>query len=288
MAKKALGKGLKALIADSPRVGAGFADADIESIQPNPNQPRDRFDDDDLRALSESIREHGVLQPLLVTEVGTGRYRILAGERRWRAARAAGLGRVPVVIREQVGEAEALELALVENLQRRDLTPMEEARAYENLRTERGLSQAAIAKRVGFDRSTIANALRLLKLPQHVQQLVENGQLSAGHARALLAFATEQLMVSWALKAAAEGLSVRHLEHCAATAREATEVDKPPRRRPRVQQDDPNLRQAEERLSQTLGAPVEIKRRGKAASVIIKCLNEKELMRVFDLISGGG
>ncbi len=288
MAKKVLGRGLKALIPDTPRVRAGFVEAEIDQLQANPNQPRCRFDDDALATLATSIRDHGVLQPLLVSEVGPGRYQILAGERRWRAARKAGLRRVPVVIRERVDEVEALELALVENLQRRDLTPMEEARAYENLRTERGLSQAAIAERVGFDRSTVANALRLLKLPREVQELVEEGQISAGHARAILSFQTAEDRVAWATKAAREGLSVRHLEQCAATERAAEgSVPQRGRKTPPKRQTDPNLRAAEDRLSRALGASVEIRGRGKTNRITIKCLGEKELIRIFDLIVGG-
>ncbi len=229
--KRALGRGLKALMPDAPQARAGFIEADIEQLQANPNQPRIRFDDEALAALAASIREHGVLQPLLVSEEGVGRYRILAGERRWRAARRAGLSRVPVVIRERVDEAEAFELALIENLQRRDLTPMEEARAYENLRTVRGLSQAAIAERVGFDRSTVANALRLLKLPTEIQALVEDGRLSAGHARALLSFRTDaQMRRVGGERRSQRGCRVRHLERAAA----ANEKRPAPRQRSAV------------------------------------------------------
>lgn len=285
--KRALGRGLKALMPDAPQARAGFVEADIDQLQANPNQPRCQFDDDALAALAASIREHGVLQPLLVSEEGVGRYRILAGERRWRAARRAGLSRVPVVIRERVDEAEAFELALVENLQRRDLTPMEEARAYENLRTERGLSQAAIAERVGFDRSTVANALRLLKLPTEIQAFVEDGRLSAGHARTLLSFGTDTQMRAWAEKAVAEGLSVRHLELEAAAERGSADAAAGKRRRGKLQTQDPNLRAAEEKLARAIGAPVEIKSRGKTNNIVIKCKNKKDLMRIYDLVVGG-
>jgi ParB family chromosome partitioning protein len=287
MAKKALGRGLRALIPDTPQLGAGFAQARVDQLRPNPDQPRRRFDEGELAALAASIREHGVLQPLLVSEDGPGRYRILAGERRWRAARQAGLERVPVVIRERVDALEALELALVENLQRRDLTPLEEARAYESLRTARGLSQAAIAERVGFDRSTVANALRLLKLPLEVQELVEDGRLSAGHARALLTFTEAADRVSWAQRAVADGLSVRELEAAAATCR-ASAAPTPTRPRRRASgDDDPNLREAAERLTRALGVPVTIQRHGRRSRIVIRCDNEGELIRVYELMMGG-
>ena len=189
-AKQALGRGLKALIPETPRARAGFAEIPVDRLQPNPQQPRHRFDDKALAELAESIRKHGVLQPILVSEDRPGHYLLITGERRWRAARVAGLATIPAVIREQLEGSEQLELALVENLQRRDLTPLEEARAFEHLRTSLGLSQQEIADRVGMDRSTVANSLRLLKLPTEFQELVERGDLTAGQGRAFLAFAS--------------------------------------------------------------------------------------------------
>lgn len=283
-AKQALGRGLKALIPETPRARAGLAEIPVDKLQPNPHQPRHHFDDDALSELTASIRRHGVLQPLLVSEDGPDRYLLITGERRWRAARRAGLRTVPAVIRERLEDNDQLELALIENLQRQDLTPLEEARAFDHLRTSLGLSQAEIAARVGMNRSTVANSLRLLKLPQEVQELVEGGGLTAGHGRTLLAFADDEVRVEWARRAVATGLSVRDLERAAAEARE-----KPTKRkssRPPAAP-DPNLMAAEEKLSLRLGAKVEIRARRRGGSIVISCGEQGELMRVFDLLMGG-
>ncbi len=279
-AKQALGRGLKALIPDAPKARSGLATIPVDRIRPNPNQPRHRFDDAALDELAASMRSHGVLQPLLVTEDPGGGYVLIAGERRWRAARRAGLGHVPAVIRERTDEGLELELALVENLQRRDLTPLEEARAYEQLRADRGLSQAEIADRVGLDRSTVANALRLLKLPDDVQGLVEDGSLSAGHARALLAFPDDATRSAWAHRAVETGLSVRDVERAAADAGGTT--GRARRRHPSRPPRDPNLVEAQERLALRLGARVEIRGRARGGDIVIRCATGEELMRVFD------
>ena len=274
--KPALGRGLKALLPDTPRPRAGLAELPLESLRPNPQQPRQRFEPEALQELAASIAAHGVLQPLLVSESGAGRYVILAGERRWRAAKLAGLRQIPAVVRERVDAAQELELALVENLQRRDLTPLEEARAFAHLADAFGLSQADIAARVGVDRSTVANALRLLKLPEDLQAMVEDGRLSAGHARALLAFPDDALRRHWAERAVAAGLSVRELERAAAGRRAGARRSRA--RRP----PDPNLRQAEHRLSLRLGTKVEIQVRARGGRIVISCADQDELMRVFD------
>lgn len=286
MAKQALGRGLKALIPDTQRARSGLAEIPVDRLGPNPEQPRKHFADDGIAELADSIRRHGVLQPLLVSEDGAGGYLVIAGERRWRAARAAGLKTVPAVIRERLGARDELALALVENLQRRDLSALEEARAFEHLRSEHGLSQAEIANQVGMDRSTIANALRLLRLPEKIQEMVEAGLLSAGHGRALLAVPDVQDQLEWAERAAAEGLSVRDLERVAAdgknktTKRSGTEKTRAAK--------DPNLVAAEEKLSLRLGAPVEIRpRRNDGGAIVITCVEPDELMRVFDLLMGG-
>ena len=169
--------------------------------------------------MAASIRLHGVLQPLLVSEESPDRFLLITGERRWRAARLAGLETVPAVIRERIEDKAQLELALVENLQRCDLTPLEASRAFDHLRSSLGLSQQEIADRVGMDRSTVANALRLLKLPSEVQGMVDRGELSAGHGRTLLGFAGETRRCEWARRAAASGLSVRALEQAVADER---------------------------------------------------------------------
>jgi ParB family chromosome partitioning protein len=283
-AKQALGRGLKALIPDTPRARAGFAEIPVDHLRPNPHQPRHRFDERTLEELAESIRRHGVLQPLLVSEDGPERYLLMTGERRWRAARLAGLATVPAVIRERLADGEQLEVALVENLQRQDLTPLEEARAFDDLRTSLGLSQAEIAERVAMDRSTVANSLRLLKLPPEVQELVERGDLSAGHGRTLLAFDGEDVQCEWARRVVATGVSVRDLERAAAAARAGAGRKK--KVRPGSVK-DPNLFAAEGKLALRLGAPVEIQPRRRGGRIIISCSNQEELVRVFDLLMGG-
>jgi len=284
-AKQALGRGLKALIPDTPKARSGLAEIPLDLLHPNPEQPRRRFDDTALAELASSIAQHGVLQPLLVSEDGANGYVVIAGERRWRAARAAGLRTVPAVIRERLGARDELALALVENLQRRDLSPLEEARAFEHLRSEHGLSQTEIADQVGMDRSTVANSLRLLRLPEEIQELVESGRLSAGHGRALLGLPDDESRLEWARRAVAEGLSVRDLEAAAADRKK-----KPGGRRARRARNakDPNLFAAEEKLSLRLGAPVEIRpgKRGGGA-IVITCAESDDLMRIFDLLMGG-
>ena len=279
--KRALGRGLKALIPDTPRARSGLTLLPVDAIRPNPGQPRTRFDPGALEELAASIREHGVLQPLLVSEDGSGGYVLVAGERRLRAARLAGLKEVPAVIRERLERREEIELALVENLQRRDLSPLETARAYEQLRVEFGLTQEEVARRVGVDRSTVANALRLLKLPAAVQELVEEGRLGAGHARAILAL-PEAEREAWARRAAETGMSVRELERRAAEARR-----EPARRSHRRREGDPNVRAAEDRLALRLGVPVRIETRGRGGRIVLSCRTREELDRVYEILMGG-
>ena len=286
-AKQALGRGLKALIPETPRARAGFAEVPVGSLQPNPHQPRHHFDDESLEELAASIKRHGVLQPLLVSEDPPGHYLLITGERRWRAAQLAGLQTVPAVIREHLEDEQQLELALVENLQRRDLTPLEEARAFEHLRTSLGLSQHEIADRVGMDRSTVANSLRLLKLPDEIQAMVERGELTAGHGRTLLAFVGELERCEWARRVVATGMSVRELERAAAELRAQNAPGKDGRTSRQRPAKDPNLLAAEEKLSLRLGAPVEIKPRRRGGTIAIACNDHEELMRIYDLLMGG-
>jgi ParB family chromosome partitioning protein len=216
--RPALGRGMAALLSNAappPSIsaaapGRALLSLPVEAIERNAKQPRKRFDEARLEELAASIREHGIVEPILVRREGT-KYRILAGERRWRAAQRAGLKEVPAVLRE-ASEREAFELALVENLQREDLNPIEEAEAYQVLIGDHGLTQDAIAQRVGKERSTVANALRLLKLPREVRDLVKDGQLDMGHARALLGLENEDAIRRAAQRVVREKLSVRATE----------------------------------------------------------------------------
>lgn len=284
MTKQALGRGLKALIPETPRARSGLVQVPVDRIEPNPNQPRRHFSPEDLEELAASIGQHGVLQPLLVSERDPGRYVLVAGERRWRAAKLSGLREVPAVIRERLEDEHLLELALVENLQRRDLTPLEEARAYEQLRSGLGLSQAEIAGRVGINRSTVANTLRLLKLPIGIQEMVEDGELSAGHARTLLSFPAGEDLMAWAQRAVAAGLSVRDLERAATEHRDTTSE---PAAKSLPKPRDPNIVTAEEQLALKIGAKVEIRTRRRGGSIVISVADQAELMRVYDQLMEG-
>ena len=258
--KQALGRGLGALIPGLEETAGGprnLLRLPIDRLRPMAGgQPRQSFDEARLEELAASIREHGVLQPLLVRSVPGG-YEIIAGERRWRAAQRAGLLEVPVIVRERTGADEAFELALVENLQRDDLNPIEAAHGYRRLMDEFGYTQERLGKRVGKDRSTLANALRLLKLPERVQQLTARGALSEGHARALLAVDDASRLIELAERIVREGLSVRQAEVLAKRAKGAG--GKPAKAKPR---ESPAGRDLIERLQRALGTRVRLQHRG--------------------------
>ena len=211
MKKGGLGKGLDALFMDNQTADSGIVTLRLSEIEPNKEQPRKVFSEESLNELADSIKEHGVLQPLLVRPLSTGGYQLVAGERRWRASRMAGLREVPVVIRD-MGEEEAMEIALIENLQREDLNAIEEASGYKLLMERYGMTQEQVAKRVGKSRPAVANALRLLHLPEKVMQMVEEGEVSAGHARALLSFTDKERMEEVAQKVKTGRYSVRDIE----------------------------------------------------------------------------
>ena len=279
MKRKALGKGLSALLPDpEPHVSGWAAEAAVESLQPNPYQPRTALDPQALAALASSIRESGMVQPILVRRHGPG-YQIIAGERRWRAAQQLGLARVPITVRD-VPDDQLLELALVENIQREELSPLEEACAFQRLQEEFRLTQEQVARKVGKDRSTVANTLRLLRLPAEIRELVDGGRLDAGHARALLALDDAEIRLSLAREAARRGLSVREVERRVALLRVPTRTTSPRR--------DPNTRAAEEKLRAALGTRVQISRRGRGGVVRIAFGSEAELQRLFEVLVRAG
>jgi ParB family chromosome partitioning protein len=279
--RPALGKGLSALIPDVPdtRPGGAPTEVDVDQISPNEHQPRHRIEDARLDELAQSIKANGVIQPIVVRKVEGG-YRIIAGERRWRAAQRAGLTRVPVVVKEvNAGDdAQVLEMALIENIQREDLNPIDQAAAYEKLSGDFRMTQEEIAAAVGKDRSSIANHMRLLKLPQEVRAEVAGGRLSMGHARALLAIAEEGGQRQVAREVIARNLSVRETEAmvkrmsrvASATPRAASA---PP---------DVHTRAAEEKLRITLGTRVRISRKGKGGRIEIDFGSEDELQRLYE------
>jgi ParB family chromosome partitioning protein len=280
--RKSLGRGLDALIRDEPAARPGVTRLPVDRLRPNRLQPRSRFDEAGLEELAESIRAQGVIQPIVAVAATDGGYTIVAGERRWRAAQRAGLAEVPVVVREPAGDRELLELALVENLQRTDLNPIEEAEAYRALTETFGLPQQEVATRVGKARTTVTNTLRLLKLPEEVLDLLRDGRLTAGQARPLLALDDEERQVELARRAAEEGLSARDLERLTQPA------EKPERAKKAAPAKDVHTAAAEERLTRRLQAKVDIRRRGQRGSLSIHFHSEEELMRLFDLLMAPG
>jgi ParB family chromosome partitioning protein len=278
MKRKVLGKGLSALLPDPDPAPAAAGEVPVESLEPNPYQPRTAIEPRALAELAHSIRESGMVQPILVRRHGRG-YQIIAGERRWRAAQQAGLSRVPVAVRD-VPDDQLLELALVENIQRAELSPLEEAQAFHRLQEEFRLTQEQVALKVGKDRSTVANTLRLLRLPAEIRALVDGGQLDAGHARALLALDDAETRLELAREAARRGLSVREVERRVALLRAPARGGAPRR--------DPNTRAAEEKLRAVLGTRVQISRRGRGGVMRIAFGSEAELQRLFEVLVRAG
>jgi len=281
--RKALGRGLSALIpdpeGDERRGPSAAAEIALAELEPNPYQPRLTIDPERLAELAASIRASGIVQPILVRRRGE-RYQIIAGERRWRAAEVAGLASVPVSVRE-VPDEQLLELALVENVQRQELSPLEEAQAFQRLQGELGLSQEEIARRVGRDRTTVANTVRLLKLPRELRELLAQRRLDAGHARALLALERAEDQLALGREAARKGLSVREVERRVALLLA-------PRGGQRAARKEPNTAAAEERLRRALGTRVEIARRGKGGAIRVLFKSEAELQRLYELLLRAG
>jgi ParB family chromosome partitioning protein len=278
--KKVLGRGLGALIPgrEGPSSTPGMMHLALDQIGPNPYQPRKTFNEGSIDELARSVREHGIVQPLVVSRHGD-RYRLIAGERRFRAAQKAGLTTVPVVIKDDLKEGDALQIALIENIQREDLNPIEEAMAYHQLHEEFGLTQEEISKRVGKERSTVANFLRLVKLPEGVKKLLASGQLSMGHARALLAVDSAKKQEQLADRVVKRNLSVRQTEMLAANAG-AKPVEK------KEKEKDVFTRDAEEKLQRTLRTKVEIDRKRRGGVIRIRFASEDDLIRIYDDITG--
>ena len=279
MKKGGLGKGLDAIFAENDMEnGTSTVVLKLNELEPNRTQPRKDFDETALAELADSIAQHGVLQPLLVRPLMSGGYQIVAGERRWRAARMAGISEVPAVIRE-LNDGEVMELALIENLQREDLSPLEESRGYQTLIDTYSLTQDEVAKTVGKSRPTVTNALRLLNLPAKVLDLLAEGRLSAGHARTLLSFPTEEEQCKAGLFAAEQGISVRELERM---AKKSGAAGKTSAKEPRLQKRNRYFEEVELALGEHLGRKVHVEG-GKTKGVVqIEFYGEEDLSNLVN------
>ncbi|MBE0425478.1 MAG: ParB/RepB/Spo0J family partition protein [Nitrospirae bacterium] len=271
--KTALGKGLEALI---PERGEEVVHLDVALILPGEQQPRKTFKDDSLKELAASIKEKGVIQPIIVSRVGDGTFSIITGERRWRAAALAGLKKIPALIKNMASK-DALEVALIENIQREDLNPIETAEAFNRLISDFKLTQEELSGKVGKDRATIANYLRLLKLPEEVKSFIYNGSLSVGHAKAILAIEGKANQIETARKIIKKGLSVREAELL------SRKVSKPQKTKP---EKDPQISSLEEKLIRSLGTRVRIVHKGKGGKIEIEYYSLEELDRLLEVLMG--
>jgi ParB family chromosome partitioning protein len=270
--RRGLGRGLDALLPVAP-TGA-LQELDISRIEPNPDQPRQRFEQAALEDLAGSIREHGLVQPLVVARVGDDRYRLIVGERRWRAARIAGVERVPVVVKD-IGDRETLEMALVENVQRADLNPLEEAAAYQRLIQDFGLTQQQVAQRVGRSRAAIANTLRLMALPETLKRAVIEGRITEGHARAVLGLTDKHAQLALLERVERDELTVRQTEEI---VRRLSET-RPPRPRPAR---PPDIAALEDELRQALGTRVTLRPGKKGGRIVIEYYSDEEFQGLYD------
>ena len=284
---RGLGRGLDALFGDEPvqeeEKSGGTQTLRISDIEPNPHQPRRDFNEEALQTLAESIRDNGLLQPLLVRRNGTG-YQLIAGERRWRACRRAGLSEVPAIVME-ADDLRMMELALVENLQRENLNPLEEAQSYQVLMDEFGLSQAQAAAKVGKSRPAVANAVRLLTLPENVLDMLRTGELSAGHARALLAVEDDEAISELADRVVKLGLNVRQTERLAALWKDSQEKspEAPPTQT--LESDVDHLTEIRERLSGIWGRRVDFRQNRGKSYVTIEYYDNEDLQALIDALS---
>ena len=283
MSRKALGRGLSALLGQESESFAKeeLLEIDLDQIEPNSEQPRTNFEEESLEELTQSIRANGIVQPIVVRKKGEG-YQIVAGERRWRASQRANLQKIPAIVKE-VEDEKLLELALIENIQRQELSAIEEARAYKGLLENLGLTQEKVAERVGKSRTVITTFLRFLKLPMDIQLLIEDGKLSAGHARALLMTDEEGLQKRLAKKIVEKSLSVRETEQAVKQAKKATQVVE---NKGVVSKKDANVKAAETKLRRHLGTQVTINKDGKKASgkIEIEFYSDTDLDRIYKLI----
>lgn len=285
MAKRGLGRGLSALIptrGEKGEVEANLREIPLESIVPNPNQPRKQMDDQAMAELVASIKEFGIVQPVVVRPVGAG-YELVVGERRWRAAQQAGLKEIPAIVRTSTS-TESLEMALIENLQREDLNAIEEALAYKQLIEDFSISQNEIAKRVGKDRATIANTLRLLQLPAEIQRQVIDGAITSGHARSLLALQGDSFQSKLARRIVREDLSVRQVEDVIRRWRSGVAREAVPRRKPLQPK---GLAALAEKLGDYLQAPVKVRLGRKKGKIEIEFSTVDDLERIYETITKG-
>ena len=280
--RSGLGRGLESLIPVTEERAGGIAEVPVSAISPNPMQPRMTLNREALAELAASIVEHGLIQPLIVTAQGPERYQLIAGERRWQAARLAGLATVPVIVKEATPQ-QVLELALVENIQRADLNPLEEAAAFRQLIEDFGLTQEQIAERVGKSRVAVTNTLRLLRLPAEVKQALADDVISEGHARALLALPGDEMQISALKMVVDRGLSVRQTEELVRRLKGEAEPKKPKAPLP------PEVRALEDGFRASLGTKVNLVRNRKGRGrLVIHFYSEEELQAIYDLIVGSG
>lgn len=281
MAIGGLGAGLDTLFSDNTNEVQVKKTLRTAEIEPNRDQPRKYFSDEAIASLADSIREHGMLQPVLVRPLNSGGYQIVAGERRWRAARMLGMDEIPVNIRE-LSDTEAMQISLIENLQRENLNPVEEALGYKELIENYGMTQDKVAKTVGRSRSAVANAVRLLSLPERVLKMVENGELSAGHAKALLGFENEELLIATAVRAADGGLTVRQVERAAQKSLETEDLSN----KASDKKIDNYFVEMELSLKERLGRKVKVDYGKNKGVLVLEFYNKEDLAAIAEKLAG--
>ncbi len=277
--RKALGKGLSSLIPEEKigKTQINYREVDIDLLQPNRFQPRKKFDQESLKELANSIKENGIIQPIIVRKLENGKYEIIAGERRWRASFLAGLEKIPVIIKDEE-ENHLLQLALIENLHREDLSPIEEARALKQLSEEFKLTHEEIGKKVGKSRGYITNMIRILTLPEEIQELIEEGTLKIGQVRPLISIEDKNLQIKIARQIKSLSLNSREVEKLISKLKKSRKRNK--------KEKDPFIESAEEKLTERFLTKVEIEKKKRGGKIIIKFNSEEELERIFDILVG--